>query len=111
MKKYVFSLQIIRLIKYGPYQFNLSLTRSLCIAISIFFFHLVKTALNIVKQAAVIVVLTMFTISMTMVMTFNVIHVSLVTTIPVLFSPILMSTATYRISPIPVFLSSVVLST
>ena len=70
-----------------------------------------KIALNIAKQAAVIVALTMFTISMTTAMTFNVIPANSVTTTLALFSPTPMPTATYRISPTQAFLSSVALNT
>ena len=57
------------------------------------------------------VALTMFTISMTTAMTFNVIPANSVTTTLALFSPTPMPTATYRISPTQAFLSSVALNT
>ena len=70
-----------------------------------------KIAQSIVKQAAVIVALTMFMIFMTAAMTFNVIHVNSVMITAVLFSPTQMLIVMNQICRIQAFLFSVAQNT
>ena len=70
-----------------------------------------KIAQSIVKQAAVIVALTMFMIFMTAAMTFNAIHVNSVMITAVLFSPTQMLIVMNQICRIQAFLFSVAQNT